>query len=182
MKPINTTTIITQKKNCDWIIERAKELKALISYNDPKMIVLNKARAMSGITTMQEALEELKDHISEAESPATHIPPGLFSNKPPVYMRSFMFSLPAFGRLLEETPIFVEYWQQEEPGVLSYRVFTQPKWVPTRYFIANGVCRCPVLYELNCSEEEASAITLDMLQNKLIMDGIQDWYQERQEA
>lgn len=178
MKPVAEKEISKQLYNCSWIIERAKELKALLSYNDPKMVARNKTRALSGIDTMMEALEELKEYVSGQETPAAHMPPPLFTSTPSL-TRGFMFTMPPFGKLAEEIAVCVEYWQQSEPGIMSYRVYVQPKW-GERSFIGKAVCRCPVPYDLNLAEEEASAILVDLLQNKLIMDGIQDWYGEQE--
>lgn len=53
--------------NCDWIIDHAKELKALFSYSSDRMIEMNKSRALADIDTMMVALNELKDYIIEME-------------------------------------------------------------------------------------------------------------------
>lgn len=51
------------KTHCDWIIEQAKELKALLSYESENMINLNKTRAMADISTMEDSLRELKLYL-----------------------------------------------------------------------------------------------------------------------
>lgn len=55
------------KFHCDWIIERAKELKALFAYNSDRMIVFNKVRALSAIDTAMDSLKELKAYIESVE-------------------------------------------------------------------------------------------------------------------
>ena len=51
--------------HCDWIIEQAKELKALLSYKSERMIELNKTRALADIDTMFQSLSELRLYITE---------------------------------------------------------------------------------------------------------------------
>ena len=51
--------------NCDWVIDGAKELKALLSYNSKEMLNLNKTRVLSGIDTMIDALKELRLFASD---------------------------------------------------------------------------------------------------------------------
>ena len=55
------------KAHCDWIIDQAKELKALLSYNSESMIVLNRVRALSAIDTAAESLNELKLYIESVK-------------------------------------------------------------------------------------------------------------------
>ena len=56
-----------QKANCDWIIEQAKELKALLSYNSEQMIVLNKVRALAAIDSAMSSLRKLQAYIEEVK-------------------------------------------------------------------------------------------------------------------
>lgn len=65
MKATEIKESTIQKSHCDWIIKQAKELKALISYESDSMIVHNKVRALSAISTMEESLSELKAYIAE---------------------------------------------------------------------------------------------------------------------
>lgn len=51
------------KKNCDWVIEQAREVKALLSYNSTSMIAMNKVRALSAIETAMSSLRDLKAYI-----------------------------------------------------------------------------------------------------------------------
>lgn len=51
--------------HCDWIIDKAKELKALLAHGSESMLVANKTRALSGIDTMMDSLRELKLCIKE---------------------------------------------------------------------------------------------------------------------
>lgn len=56
--------------HCDWIVEQAKELKALIGYDSQERVLLNKARALSCIETMKHSLSELElfiENIKEKE-------------------------------------------------------------------------------------------------------------------
>lgn len=53
-----------QKAHCDWIKEQAVELKALLQY-DNKTVILNKQRALSGIETAIQSLEEIRSYINE---------------------------------------------------------------------------------------------------------------------
>ena len=52
-----------QKANCDWVIDQAKELKALLAYDSDRMIVLNRTRALSAIDTAMDSLRELKAYL-----------------------------------------------------------------------------------------------------------------------
>lgn len=67
MKATRIDDFAANKAHCDWIINHARELKALLSYNSESMIVANKTRAMSGIDTMIDSLNELKCFIGELE-------------------------------------------------------------------------------------------------------------------
>ena len=51
------------KAHCDWIIEQARKLKVLLSHDDPRMIELNRVRALSAIETSENALKELRAFI-----------------------------------------------------------------------------------------------------------------------
>lgn len=52
------------KAQCDWIIDHAKELKALVSYQ-PSIIFRNQTRAFSAIETMRCSLNEIELYIKE---------------------------------------------------------------------------------------------------------------------
>lgn len=67
MKATEITDTTVNKAQCDWIIEKAKELKALLSYNSESMIAANKVRALSNIDTMMNSLNELKAYIESVE-------------------------------------------------------------------------------------------------------------------
>ena len=56
-----------QKANCDWVIDKAKELKALLAYNSDRMIILNKVRALSAIDTAMSSLRELQAYIENVK-------------------------------------------------------------------------------------------------------------------
>lgn len=49
--------------NCEYVIEQAEELKALLSYNSERMIRANEVRALSAIDVAISALNELKSNI-----------------------------------------------------------------------------------------------------------------------
>lgn len=53
-----------QKAHCDWIKVQASELKALLQYDDTT-VLLNKQRALSGIETAIQSLEEVRLYINE---------------------------------------------------------------------------------------------------------------------
>lgn len=53
--------------HCDWVVEQAKELKALLAYNSDTMIALNKVRALSAIDTAMDSLRELKAYIESVK-------------------------------------------------------------------------------------------------------------------
>lgn len=55
-KTINTV-------HCDWIIQKAEEIKALLSYDDTRMIELNRVRALSAIETSINSLKELEAFV-----------------------------------------------------------------------------------------------------------------------
>ena len=57
--------IVIHKTHCDYIVEQAKELKALFSYNSKPMIQLNKTRALADIETIRSSLAELELYIKE---------------------------------------------------------------------------------------------------------------------
>lgn len=67
IKSIEVTDITIQKTHCDYIAERAAELKALISYNDGQILSnpYNKNRALSSVECMMKSLNELKGFIDE---------------------------------------------------------------------------------------------------------------------
>lgn len=51
------------KAHCDWIVCRAQELKALLSYESEQMVAANKMRALGCVSTMVDSLSELKLYI-----------------------------------------------------------------------------------------------------------------------
>ena len=55
------------RSHCAWIIQQAKELNALLSYQSESMLEANKVRALSCISTMEGALKELRASIENAE-------------------------------------------------------------------------------------------------------------------
>lgn len=67
MKATEIKNVTVNKAHCDWIIEKTKELKALISYESDSMIAANKVRSLSSIDTMMDSLNELKAYITEVE-------------------------------------------------------------------------------------------------------------------
>lgn len=67
MKATETPDTTVNKAHCDWIIEKAKELKALLSYDSESMITANKVRALTSINTMTDSLNELKAYIESLE-------------------------------------------------------------------------------------------------------------------
>lgn len=64
MMAMDITERTIQKANCDWIKAQASEIKALLKYDD-KTVLLNKQRALSGIETAMQSLQELKSYINE---------------------------------------------------------------------------------------------------------------------
>ena len=65
MKVMEINDIVVQKTHCDYIVEQAKELKALFSYNSKSMIELNKTRALADIEAIKNSLAELELYIEE---------------------------------------------------------------------------------------------------------------------
>ena len=63
MKATEINEIIIQKTHCDYIVEQAKELRALFSYNSKSMIELNKTRALADIEAIKNSLAELKLYV-----------------------------------------------------------------------------------------------------------------------
>ena len=63
MKELKIDDVNINKSRCNWIIEQAKELKALLSYHSEAMIALNKTRALADIDTMKSSLTELEIYI-----------------------------------------------------------------------------------------------------------------------
>lgn len=51
------------KRNCDWIIDQAREVKALLSYDSVSMIALNKTRALAAVETAMSSLRDLQAYI-----------------------------------------------------------------------------------------------------------------------
>ena len=58
----------THLANCDWVVEKAKELKALMSYESDSMLAANRTRALSGIDTMLATLNELRAYVADADN------------------------------------------------------------------------------------------------------------------
>ena len=65
VKAVDIPDYTVNMAHCDWVIEKAKELKALLSHQSVKMISANKIRAMADIDTMMDSLNELKLYISD---------------------------------------------------------------------------------------------------------------------
>lgn len=63
MKTTEINDIAIQKTHCDWIIEQAKELKVLFSYNSKSMIELNKTRVLADIEAIRSSLVELELYV-----------------------------------------------------------------------------------------------------------------------
>lgn len=61
--PCSTKENDIGKKNCDWVIEQAREVKALLSYNSAPMIAANRVRALSAIETAMSSLRDLQAYI-----------------------------------------------------------------------------------------------------------------------
>ena len=55
------------QKNSEYVANKARELWALFLFNSAPMVARNKVRALSTISTMQTALEELKQYIEGLE-------------------------------------------------------------------------------------------------------------------
>lgn len=63
MKAIEMSDFTISKTHCDWIVNQAKELKTLFSYNSEDMVKKNKTRALTDIETIENSLSELKLYI-----------------------------------------------------------------------------------------------------------------------
>lgn len=63
VKATDVTDFAINRTRCDNVIEQARELKALLSYNSPTMIENNKLRALSAIDIAISSLNELKAFI-----------------------------------------------------------------------------------------------------------------------
>lgn len=63
MKAAEINDITINKAHCDWIVEKAEELKGLFSHNSNSMIELNKTRALTNIETIKDSLSELELYI-----------------------------------------------------------------------------------------------------------------------
>lgn len=63
MKAAEIHEVAIQKSHCDWIVEQAKELKALFSYDSKSMIELNKTRVLADIEQIRNSLAELELYI-----------------------------------------------------------------------------------------------------------------------
>lgn len=55
------------KTHCAYVIEQARELRALLAYKDDRMIVLNKTRALSAIDCAMSSLRELQAFIENVK-------------------------------------------------------------------------------------------------------------------
>lgn len=53
------------KTHCDWIMQRADELKELFSYKSNAMLATNRTRAFCAITSIRQSLDELELTIEE---------------------------------------------------------------------------------------------------------------------
>lgn len=63
---VNEFTIY--RTHCDWIWSQAKMLKELFwRDSQPRMVILNKTRALAAIDTMQDSLNELRVAVEEME-------------------------------------------------------------------------------------------------------------------
>lgn len=67
MKNVTGSGFWAAQKNSEWIASNAKELWALFLFNSAAMVAKNKVRALAAISTMQTALEELKQYIEGLE-------------------------------------------------------------------------------------------------------------------
>lgn len=67
VKDTDIVDLSVNKAHCDWIIDQAKELKALFNFNSKEMIEANKTRALAGIETMINSLSELKLFVEEID-------------------------------------------------------------------------------------------------------------------
>lgn len=64
LKAKNISEKTIQNAHCDWIKAQAIELKALLQYDDIT-VILNKQRALSGIETAMQSLEEIRSYIKD---------------------------------------------------------------------------------------------------------------------
>lgn len=62
-EPRSAKEIAIGKTHCDWVMEQAREVKALLSYDSVPMIALNKVRALSAIETAMSSLRELQAFV-----------------------------------------------------------------------------------------------------------------------
>lgn len=65
MKATEVNDVVIQKTHCYYILEQAKELKELFSYDSKSMIELNKTRALDDIEAIRNSLKELELYIKE---------------------------------------------------------------------------------------------------------------------
>ena len=63
MRVTEINDFVISATHCDWIIEQARELKALFQYESATMIEQNKIRALADIETIKNSLSELELHI-----------------------------------------------------------------------------------------------------------------------
>lgn len=63
MKATEINDLEIHKAHCDWIVNQAKELKALLSHDSENIVIRNKTRALACIDTMGDSLSELKLYI-----------------------------------------------------------------------------------------------------------------------
>lgn len=63
MQATEINDIAISKIHCDYIVENAKELKALFAYNSETMIKNNKIRALCDIESIKNSLAELELYI-----------------------------------------------------------------------------------------------------------------------
>ena len=63
MKATEITDMTINNTHCDYIMEQAKELKALFSYRSDGIIKANKIRALADIQAIQNSINELKAYV-----------------------------------------------------------------------------------------------------------------------
>lgn len=71
MKATEISDVAVFKAHCDWVVEQAKMVKALLNYNSEEMVAANKTRALSAIDTMMDSLRELKGYVEEVAEKTT---------------------------------------------------------------------------------------------------------------
>ena len=51
--------------HCDWILEKTKEIKALLNFKSVEIVRLNRGRAIAAIDSVMESLTDLKKTIEK---------------------------------------------------------------------------------------------------------------------